>query len=40
MLDQREQFYRDLVAAKPSQEVFLKGWLNRVTDLRRYVRGL
>ena len=40
MLDQREQFYHDLVAAKPSQEVFLKGWLNRVTDLRRYVRGL
>ena len=40
MLDQREQFYRDLVAAKPSQEVFLKGWLNRVTGLRRYVRGL
>lgn len=40
MLDQREQFYRDLVAAKPSQEVFLAGWLNRVADLRRYVRGL
>ena len=40
MLDQREQFYNDLVRAKPSQVVFLKGWLNRVTDLRRYVRGL
>ena len=40
MLDQREQFYRDIVAAKPSQEVFLNGWINRVTDLRRYVRGL
>lgn len=40
MLDQREQFYRDLVAVKPSQKVFLAGWLNRVADLRRYVRGL
>ena len=40
MLDQREKFFNDLVAAKPSQEVFLRGWLNRVTDLRRYVRGL
>lgn len=40
MLDQREKFFNDLVAAKPSQEVFLAGWLNRVTDLRRYVRGL
>lgn len=40
MLDQREKFYNDLVRAKPSQEVFLRGWLNRVDDLRRYVRGL
>lgn len=40
MLDQREKFYHDLVASKPSQEVFLRGWLNRVDDLRRYVRGL
>lgn len=40
MLDQREKFFNDLVRAKPSQEVFLNGWLNRVTDLRRFVRGL
>lgn len=40
MLDQRERFYNDLVTVKPSQEVFLRGWLNRVDDLRRYVRGL
>ena len=40
MLDQREKFFNDLVRVKPSQEVFLRGWLNRVTDLRRYVRGL
>jgi lysozyme family protein len=40
MLDQREQFYHKLVADDPSQEVFLDGWINRVTDLRRYVRGL
>ena len=40
MIDQRERFYNNLVAAKPSQEVFLHGWINRVDDLRRYVRGL
>lgn len=40
MVDQREKFFNDLVRAKPNQEVFLAGWLNRVDDLRRYVRGL
>lgn len=40
MLDQREAFYRRLVDNDPGQQVFLRGWLNRVTDLRRYVRGL
>lgn len=35
----REAFYHNLVAQKPSQKVFLKGWLNRVADLRLYLRN-
>lgn len=40
MIDQREAFYQRLVNKDESQEVFLHGWLNRVDDLRNYVRGL
>lgn len=40
MLDAREAFFQTIVANNPSQQVFLRGWINRVDDLRRYVRGL
>ena len=40
MIDQREAFYQRIVNKDESQEVFLHGWLNRVDDLRNYVRGL
>lgn len=31
----RVRFYRDLVVKRPEKERWLKGWLNRVTDLQR-----
>jgi len=40
ILDARENFYRQIVARNVSQKVFLRGWLNRVEDLRKYVESL
>lgn len=34
--DVREQFYRDIVAGRPSQSRFLKGWLRRIDEMRTY----
>lgn len=39
-LDERRARYRQIVAAKPTQEVFLKGWLNRVNSLEDYAESL
>lgn len=35
--DQREAFYRAIVANKPAQARFLKGWLRRITEMRTFV---
>ena len=37
-LEAQEAFYRRLVAGKPGLAKFLKGWLNRTADLRRWAR--
>ncbi len=32
LLEERRNFYLAIVAAKPSQQVFLRGWMNRVNE--------
>lgn len=34
-LRRRERFYREIVERNPSQQKFLRGWLNRLTALRQ-----
>ena len=36
-LDAQEDFYRNLADSKPRMQKYLKGWLNRVNDLRRFL---
>lgn len=34
--DQREQFYRQIVANNPTQVRFLNGWLRRINEMRQF----
>lgn len=36
-LDEQEAFYHRLAEHKPTLKKFLKGWLNRTADLRRFI---
>lgn len=36
----RENYFRNIVQNRPSQKVFLKGWLNRAADLKRHVANM
>ena len=35
--DTREAFYEGLVGRRPQMKVFMKGWMNRLNDLRGFV---
>lgn len=36
-IEMRNTYYLDLVKRRPTMKVFLKGWLNRTNDLRKYI---
>lgn len=38
--EKKIEFYQELVARKPSQNIFLKGWLNRVSVTRQDAKSL
>lgn len=40
IIDAREDFYADIVQKDPEQGKYLRGWLNRAKDLRRYMEKL
>ncbi|MBV1787613.1 N-acetylmuramidase [Marinobacterium sp. D7] len=35
LIEERRNFYRVIVQARPSQSVFLKGWMNRVNEFEK-----
>ncbi len=37
LIDEREQFYQQIVGHDHTQAVFLKGWLNRLNSLRKEI---
>ena len=36
LFEMRKEFYQTIVNNRPSQQVFLKGWLNRLEDVKRF----
>jgi lysozyme family protein len=38
LCNRREERYHTIVRANPTQQKFLRGWLNRLNDLRRSIK--
>lgn len=39
IVSMREKFYNDIVKNNPSQSIFLKGWMNRITAIHTFVKS-
>lgn len=39
IVSMRETFYNDIVKNNPSQSIFLKGWMNRITAVHAFVKS-
>ena len=36
-IEERKKYYNSIVTKNPSQKKFLKGWLNRVEEVNKYI---
>lgn len=39
-IKERQEYYKSIVTKNPKQEKFLKGWLNRIDNVNKYINNL
>jgi lysozyme family protein len=38
--DEREKYYRAIVANRPKMKIYINGWMNRINDMREFTTNL